>query len=96
VLLKGPTTVIAHPSGEVWLNGTGNQALATAGSGDVLTGIIAGLAAQGMDSFRAAVLGAFIHGLCGDMATLGFGSRGILAGDLPDMLPQAFHRILTA
>ncbi|MHB9027145.1 MAG: NAD(P)H-hydrate dehydratase [Candidatus Latescibacterota bacterium] len=96
VLLKGPTTVIAAPSGEVWLNGAGSQALATAGSGDVLTGIIAGLIAQGMDCFQAAVLGAFIHGLCGDLATLGFGSRGILSGDLPDIIPQAFHRIVTA
>ncbi len=96
VLLKRPATVIAAPSGEAWLNGTGSQSLATAGSGDVLTGIIAGLAAQGMDCFHAAVLGALIHGLCGDIAALGFGDRGVLAGDLPEIIPQAFHRIVSA
>lgn len=96
VLLKGPVTVIAAPSGAVWLNGTGNQALATAGSGDVLTGIIAGFIAQRVDMFTAAVLGAFVHGLCGDMAALGFGARGIVAGDLPEMLPQTFQRIVGA
>lgn len=96
VLLKGPSAVIASPDGEVWLNGTGSQALATAGTGDVLTGIIAGLAAQGLDLFRAATLGAFIHGICGELAAMSCGGRGVLAGDLPDILPQAFHRILTA
>ncbi len=96
VLLKGPCAVIASPEGEVWLNGSGSQVLATAGTGDVLTGIIAGLAAQGLDVFRAAVLGAFVHGICGELAAIGCAGRGVLAGDLPDILPQAFHRIVTA
>ncbi|MDP2982390.1 MAG: NAD(P)H-hydrate dehydratase [Candidatus Latescibacter sp.] len=93
VLLKGPTTVTVNPAGEVWLNPTGNQALATAGAGDVLTGTITGLAAQGLDLFPAAVLGAFVHGLAGEMASEEMGIRGVMAGDVLENLSQAFDEI---
>ncbi|MFA6471892.1 MAG: NAD(P)H-hydrate dehydratase [Candidatus Latescibacterota bacterium] len=95
VLLKGPTTVIADPDGEVWLNSTGNQSLATAGSGDVLTGLITGIAAQGVDIFPAAVLGAFIHGLAGEIASEETGMRGVMAGDVLENLTLAFEEIET-
>ena len=83
VLLKGRATVVAAPSGEVLVTTTGDQRLATAGTGDVLTGVIGGLAAQGLDPFRAAAAGAFLHGRAG---ALGW-RRGLVAGDLPDALP---------
>jgi NAD(P)H-hydrate epimerase len=95
VLLKGPNTVIAEPSGGVWLNPTGCEVLATAGSGDVLTGLIAGFAAQGMDMVMAAVLGAFIHGFCGEIAEENVGKRGVIAGDLVDFIPEVCRRIET-
>ena len=66
VLLKGPGTVVASPDGAVALNPTGGAALATAGSGDVLTGIIAGFLARGLDAFRAAAAAAWVHGRTAD------------------------------
>lgn len=96
VLLKGPSTVISDPSGTVWINATGNEILATAGSGDVLTGIISGLAAQGLDILYAAVLGACVHGICGDIAAQVFHGRGALAGDLVEFIPEAFYHIAAA
>lgn len=82
VLLKGAPTLIAGPEGKIWVNGTGNEALATAGTGDVLTGIIAGLAAQGLDMFDAAVLGAYLHGLAGEAASGETGIHAMIAGDV--------------
>jgi NAD(P)H-hydrate epimerase len=96
VLLKGPNTVIADPSGRVWLNPTGCEALATAGSGDVLTGLVAGFAAQGLDLLHAAALGAYVHGLCGEIAEEYVGKRGVIAGDLVDVISDACNRIETA
>ena len=93
VLLKGPTTVIASPEGEVWLNPTGNQSLATAGSGDVLTGIITGIAAQGVDIFPAAVLGAFVHGLAGELVSEKHGMSGVMANDIVDSITRTFNEI---
>jgi hydroxyethylthiazole kinase-like uncharacterized protein yjeF len=84
ILLKGPDTVIAKPSGETVVNTNAPPHLATAGAGDVLAGIIAGLAAQGMDAFDAARTGAFLHGACGRIA-----GPGLIAEDLPDLLPKA-------
>lgn len=84
VLLKGPATVVADPNGHAALNPTGGSELATAGSGDVLTGIIAGLIARGLSPFDAAVAGAFIHGRAGD----GPGHTGLIARDLIAALPR--------
>ncbi len=94
VLLKGSNTVIAEPSGRIWLNASGTSDLATAGAGDVLTGIIAGLAAQGLSMIDAAVLGAYLHGLCGERASSRLGGVGVLAGDLPGVLPEVRNGIL--
>ena len=79
VLLKGPSTVVASPTGDVLVSTTGDARLATAGTGDVLAGIIGALLATGLDPFRAAAAGAFIHGLAG---ALGW-KHGSVAGDLP-------------
>ena len=87
-LLKGSTTVVADGDGRVLVTTTGTSALATAGSGDVLSGIIGALCAGGLDPLRAAAAGSFVHGLCG----LGF-ERGLVAGDLPERLPAVFSEM---
>ena len=90
VLLKGARSVIADPTGKVYLNTSGTPALATAGSGDVLTGLIAGEVAQagGITTLAQGALsaarGAFLHGMAGELAQLQFGSRGVLADDLTE------------
>ena len=86
VLLKGASTVIAAPDGGAIVNTTGTPFLATAGSGDVLAGLVAGLIAQGMPSFEAAAAGAWIHGRAGET----FGP-GLTADDLPEILPYIFN-----
>lgn len=85
LLYKGADTVIARPEGEAAINATGTPLLATAGTGDVLCGIIAGLMAQGMGAFDAACAGAHVHGL----AARKFGKPGLVADDLPGLLPDA-------
>jgi NAD(P)H-hydrate epimerase len=96
LLLKGSRTVIATPKGKVFVNTTGNPAMATAGSGDVLTGIISSLLAQGMKAEEAATAGAYLHGRVGDLWKKRKGDRGMLAGDLIDELPAVFKEILRA
>ncbi len=93
-VLKGAPTVIARPDGYAFVNPTGNAGLATAGSGDVLTGLISGLIAQGMDIADAACAGVFIHGELGDMLLKEKGYYGFLAGDLSERIPQAIASIL--
>jgi ADP-dependent NAD(P)H-hydrate dehydratase / NAD(P)H-hydrate epimerase len=88
VLLKGPDTVIAAPDGRCCINATGSPYLATAGSGDVLAGVIAGLLAQGMPSFEAACAAAWLHGRCGE--ALGI---GLIAEDLPPALPGILRKL---
>jgi len=88
VLLKGPSTVIAAPDGRAIVNTTGTPFLATAGSGDVLAGLIAGLIAQGMASFEAAATAAWVHGRAGE--ALG---PGLTADELPDILPLVFNAL---
>jgi hydroxyethylthiazole kinase-like uncharacterized protein yjeF len=94
MVLKGAPTVIAGPDGDVFINPTGNQGLATAGSGDVLTGIIAGLLAQRVPALEAASAGCYIHGLTSDILFEEIGYYGFLAGDLSDTIPQALANIL--
>ncbi len=96
VLLKGSPTIVASPDGRIAINPTGNPLLATAGSGDVLTGVIAALLAGGVAPFEAAMCGAYLHGLAADLAVPEFGDRGLLAGDLFDYLPRAVVHVVRA
>jgi NAD(P)H-hydrate epimerase len=91
-LLKGSRTVIAPPEGTVRINPTGSAVLATAGTGDVLTGMIGGLIARGVDALDAATAGAYLHGLAGLLAGADLG-EGMLAGDLVDRIPDALRRV---
>lgn len=90
VVLKGKPTLIATPSGDVSIGTTGNVVLASGGTGDVLTGILAGLLAQGYEPLAAAQLGVTLHGLAGDQWVGAHGERGFAAADLIDILPAAF------
>lgn len=94
VVLKGSRTIIAAPDGRVFVNATGNPGLATAGTGDVLTGIIAGFLAQGLDTVNAARAGVYIHGLAGDLAAKDRGEHGIIAGDVVEAVPYAIKNLL--
>jgi NAD(P)H-hydrate epimerase len=89
VVLKGAGTVVSDGR-RYYVNTTGNPGMATGGTGDVLTGVIAALLAQGFAPFEAAQLGVFIHGLAGDVARDQNGEVGLIAGDLVDALPDAF------
>jgi NAD(P)H-hydrate epimerase len=91
IVLKGAHTAIVCPNGEVWFNSTGNPGMATAGSGDVLTGIILGLLAQGYSSKDAAIIGVYIHGLSGDLAKNNQGEVSLIASDIVDHLGEAFQ-----
>ncbi len=93
LVLKGAPTVSSSPRGEVYVNPTGNAGMATAGSGDVLAGIIAGLWAQGAEQTVAAYCGVYLHGLAGDLARKKFGEKSMMAMDIQDLLPAAFVRI---
>jgi hydroxyethylthiazole kinase-like uncharacterized protein yjeF len=88
VLLKGPDTVIAEPNGRAIVNTTGTPYLATAGSGDVLAGLISGLIAQRMPPFEAAAAAAWMHGKCAEA----FGP-GLIAEDLPEILPRVLSNL---
>lgn len=90
MVLKGAYTAVISPDGTVCFNPTGNPGMATAGSGDTLTGIILGLLASGIDSFDAACAAVFVHGLAGDMAAQK-GMRGLIASDIIDHLQAAFR-----
>jgi ADP-dependent NAD(P)H-hydrate dehydratase / NAD(P)H-hydrate epimerase len=93
VILKGHRTLIASPNGEVWVNPTGNPGMATGGSGDVLTGMVAGLIAQHPQyALEAAALAVYLHGLAGDLAGAAVGENSLVATDLVRFLPQAFSR----
>lgn len=93
VVLKGAGSIVASPEGEAVVNITGNPGMASAGTGDVLTGIIGGLLAQGLTLHRAAVLGVYLHGLAGDLAAEDLTELCLLAGDLIVYLPQAIKRL---
>lgn len=88
-VLKGSRTVIATPSGEVFINVNGNPGMATAGSGDILTGVITSFIAQGFKPIDAAVFGVYIHGMAGDIMAESRGEHGLLAGDIVEGITRA-------
>ncbi len=92
VLLKGAGTIITDGR-RIAVNSTGNSGMATGGSGDVLTGLIAALLAQGLPAFEAAQLAAHLHGLAGDLAAAELSEPGLIASDLPRYLPAAWLRM---
>ncbi len=91
IILKGAHTAIALPDGSVWFNTTGNPGMASAGTGDVLTGIIAGLLAQRFPAVEAAMLGVYIHGLAGDIAADQTGYEALIAGDIVGSIGAAYR-----
>jgi ADP-dependent NAD(P)H-hydrate dehydratase / NAD(P)H-hydrate epimerase len=93
IVLKGANTSITDQKGKVWFNSTGNPGMATAGSGDVLTGIILSLLAQGYKPFNAAITGVYLHGLAGDIATEKLCQESIIASDIIDGISSAYNRI---
>ncbi len=93
IVLKGHHTFIATPSGKGYFNNTGNAGMATAGSGDVLTGILTGLLAQGYTSTEAAILGVYLHGLAGDVAAKKLSEEAMIAGDIIENIGEAFLKI---
>lgn len=88
LILKGGPTIIASPDGDVFINPTGNAGMATAGMGDVLTGVVAGLIAQGMSVVDGAVAAVYLHGLAGDFVKAEMGQAGLIAGDVAGHLPS--------
>jgi len=95
LVLKGFRTLVASPNGQVWVNPTGNAGMATGGTGDVLTGLLAGLLAQHAERAPAEVASAavYLHGLAGDLATSRLGQASLIAGDLVEALPEAFRAL---
>ena len=93
VLLKGHNTSLCLPDGHIIFNSTGNAGMATAGSGDVLTGIITGLLARGYKQEDACIIGMYLHGLAGDIAARELGEESVIASDLIQYLPYAFKRL---
>ena len=93
VVLKGAHTVVASPEGHAMVSPFANPGLASAGTGDVLAGVVAGLLAQNLDLESAAALGVYLHGLAGERVRRGIGDAGMLAGDLLPALPQATREL---
>ena len=91
IILKGHNSALCLPNGNVFFNPTGNSGMATAGSGDVLTGIITALLARGYHQQNACMVGIYLHGLAGDLAAKELGKESLVASDIIDHLPQAFQ-----
>ena len=93
VVLKGAHTTISDTEGNIWFNSTGNPGMATAGSGDALTGMITGLLAQGYNPLEASRIGVFMHGRAGDLAKQELGEISIMASDIVERISSAFISI---
>jgi len=97
IVLKGDRTIIAFPDGETWVNPTGSPAMATGGTGDILTGMIAGMIGQHPSDWKRAVIAAvWLHGRCGELAGEHWGEKAALATDLLDFLPRAMNELRPA
>lgn len=94
IVLKGAHTAIVTPERQCYFNSTGNPGMATAGSGDVLTGTILGLLTRGYSPLISAIMGVYIHGLAGDLAARNRGMESLIAGDLLEYLPKSFRKAL--
>lgn len=90
LVLKGAPTIIAEPEGRAYINSTGNSGMATGGSGDVLTGMIASFLGQGLNPLDASILGVFMHGYSGDIAASKKGEHSLIASDIIDSIPETF------
>jgi NAD(P)H-hydrate epimerase len=95
IVLKGARTIIAAPDGRIFINSTGNSGMATAGTGDILAGMIGGLIAQGLEVTNAAVAGVYLHGLAGDLAASNISPIGIIASDLITNIAIAIKKVST-
>jgi len=93
VVLKGAGSIVAAPDGRLWIGPAGTAALATGGTGDVLTGVIAGLLAQGLAPLDAAIAGVYVHGHAGERLAKSVGDAGTLAGDLLPLLPHVIREV---
>jgi NAD(P)H-hydrate epimerase len=93
VVLKGAFTSVTTPDGRAFFNSTGNPGMATAGSGDVLTGIITGLLAQQYTPLESAILGVYLHGLAGDIAGAENGFEALIAGDIVNSIGKAYLQL---
>ena len=93
IILKGHYSALCLPDGQVLFNPTGNSGMATAGSGDVLTGIITGLLARGYNQADACTIGMYLHGLAGDLAMKDLGKESLVASDIIEYLPKAFKSV---
>ncbi len=94
LVFKGAPTVTGTPDRNVWINPTGNPGMATGGMGDVLTGVIAGLIAQGVSSEQAGALGVYVHGLAGDIVSERLGTHGLIASDVLEAVPEAISSLV--
>jgi hydroxyethylthiazole kinase-like uncharacterized protein yjeF len=97
IVLKGDRTVIAFPDGETWVNPTGSPSMATGGTGDILTGMIAGMMGQHPNDWKRAVIAAvWLHGRCGELGGAKWGEQSMLATDLLQVLPEAINELRPA
>jgi len=92
-ILKGFKTIVANPKGQCFVNDSGNSGMSTAGTGDVLTGMIVSLLAQGIDVYSSSIIAVHLHGVAGDYAAKEKGQISLIAGDLLDKLPQVFKEV---
>jgi ADP-dependent NAD(P)H-hydrate dehydratase / NAD(P)H-hydrate epimerase len=95
LVLKGVPTIIAEPDGKAYINSTGNPGMASAGTGDVLTGMISGFLSQGLIPIHASILGVYMHGFAGDSAAAEKGEHPLIATDIIEKIPSAFKTIIS-
>jgi NAD(P)H-hydrate epimerase len=94
LILKGARTIIAAPDGQIAINGSGNPGMASGGMGDVLTGVLTALIAQGYEPFAACRVGVFVHGYAADLVSADKGEVGMSAVDVQERLPFAFKQLM--